>query len=309
MPCVDAPDSPKACTRTDVQQPIPGHLLDGLSHGPGPFWALVAAWAVVCGALASNHLRLAGESLLTLTLVLLLVVLSWDRLWDLITGVDWFQPLAAGWPPLHSASLPPLPFTRPDSPGGRVFRWINRLVGWWGATFWPVAGVAFLGFLTAGALAMVLALLLPSRLRLLSGGLVLLLGLGVVQRRRGIASLAGHVFLLVGLGWLAGNWAFAEIGWPSLLLALSFSLSTWGASRIAAGLPAGGWLLNGGQAAAGVLMVLSRQPLAAGALGLTLLGLIALEQALLFGGDPAHIARRMRLWLMLSMLVAALALP
>jgi hypothetical protein len=235
--------------------------------------------------------------------------LAWGRLWDLAVGTDWFRPMAEGWPPARLASLPALPYTQPNSPGGRLFHGINRLVGWWREAFWPVAGPALLGLLAATALTIVLALLLPARLRSLYAALVALVGIGLIWRRRGRATLAGQALVQVGLCWLAGHKVFVEVSGPSLVLALAFSVAVWGGLRVAQGQTGGLWLLNGGQGVAVALLAALKQPLAAGAVGLLLFGQVAFQPLLRLGGEPARVFRRTWPWLMAAMLVAALSLP
>lgn len=289
----------------------PGRLIGLQARLARPFWGWMGSWAVLCGALASNRLRWEGEGLLTLALVLLLVELAWGSLWDLAVGTNWFRPLAEGWPPARAASLLSLPYTHPDSPGGRLLRGLGRLVGWWREAFWPAAGSALLGLVAAVVLTVVLSVLLPNRLRLLNAALVALVGPGLALRRSGRDSLLGQALVQVGLGWLAGHAAFAEVREPSLILSLSFALAAWGALRVFEGRARGLWLLNGGQVAGTVLLVVLKQPLLAGAMGLLLFGQIAMQPSLRSGGDARRLAFSGRTWpwLMAAMLVAAMALP
>jgi hypothetical protein len=246
--------------------------------------------------------------LLTLALVLLLAELAWGSLWDLAAGTDWFRPLAESWPPARPAGWRGLPYTRPRSPGGRLVRSLNRLAGWWRESFWPAAGAALLGAIAAAALAVVLALLLPDRLRPLYAALVALLGLGLVRQRRGKDSAAAQAVVQVGLSWLAGHLAFAEMSVASLALALTFAAAALGLLKVNAGQHAGLWLANGGQAASVLWLAAFEQPLAAGAVGLLLFGQIALQPALRTGVEPGRIVRRALPWMMVAMLVAAVAI-
>jgi hypothetical protein len=261
---------------------------------------------VLCGALASSQPRWNGEDALTLGLVWLLASLAWGSLWDLASGTDWFGPLAEGLPPLRPVGRRALPFTQNDSPGGRASRRLSQVARWWREAFWPAAGPALLGMLAAGVLTVVLTMLLPDRLRLLNLALLALMALGAILRARGRDSLAGQALVMVGLAWLAGHLAFAEWEAYSLSLALGFSVAAGGALRLGQGLSRGPWLLNGGLAASVVLLVLARQPLAAGVVGLLLFG----QMACLLARQPGlRSGRRTWPWLMLAMLVAALALP
>jgi hypothetical protein len=177
-----------------------------------------------------------------------------------------------------------------------------------------------LGLLAATILAGVLSLLLPGRVLALSALLVALLLVGVLQRLRGHISLAGQAFALVALGWLAGSMAFAELNRPTVVLALSFAVAAWGALRAGEGLSGGLWLLNGGQILCFGLLVIMRQPLAAGATGLLLVGQIAVQLVLSqhvppeqepsrhLGVDAGGGMRWIWPWLMAAMLLAAAAI-
>lgn len=248
--------------------------------------------------------------MLDLILVLLLAELAWSSLWDLAVGTDWFRPLAEDWPPTGPLRMVALPYTQPDAPGGRVARGLGRLAVWWRDAFWPLAGPALLGLLGAVVLTAVLAFFLPSRLRPLYAALVALTGLGMVQRQRGRNPLGAQALMRVGLCWLAGHAAFAELGTTSAILAVAFSLAAWGNLRIAAGLGRGLWLLNAGQAVGVLMLLVLKQPVAAGIAGLILFGQVAMQPALHFGLEPAvssAVSRRTWPWLLAAMLVVALA--
>jgi hypothetical protein len=291
-----------------MEPSISGRLLGLQARVARPYWGVMGAWSVLCGALASHGLQAEAEDLLALALVVLLADVAWGTLWDLGAGTDWFASLPAGWPPRQPANLPGLPYTQRRAPAGRLLRSLNRLVGWWRESFWPQAGAPFLGLLAAALLAAVLSLLLPASLRPLNALLVALLGLGIAARRRGQELLAGEALAAVGLGWLAGHLAFAPAAGASALLALSLAVAAWGGLRLARGLRGALLLLDGGQAAAAVLLAALKQPLPAGLLGLLLLGQVALQPSLP-GAAPAEVARRTWPWLMAAMLVAALAVP
>lgn len=290
------------------------HLISGRLVGlqgrlRRPFWGLAGPWAVLCGALAAEGLAWGGEALLTLMLVLLLTELAWGSLWESAAGTDWFGTLVQDWPAEGAPILPRLPYTQPGSPGGRLVARLEGLAGWWRGVFWPEAGPALLGLLAAAILAVALALLLPASLRPLHAAVVALAGLGLAWRRHGRDALAGAALVQVGLGWLAGHLAFAGLDWPSLLMALCFAVAVWGGLRLARGLAGGLSLLNAGQAAAAGLLVVQKQPLAAGAVGLLLLGQVALQPGLYQGDDAGRLFRRTWPWLLAAMLLAALALP
>lgn len=274
-----------------------------------PFWGGAGIWAVLCGALASSGLRWDGDGLWTLVLVLLLTELGWGSLWDLVANGRWQQTLAESRPPRRRGATPGVPYTLPGSPAGRLFGGLGRLAAWWRESFWPAAGGAMLGSMAATVLVLVVSLLLPGSLRLLNAALAALIGLGLWQQRRAKMPLLAGAVVQVGLGWLAGHLAFAPVSGASLLLALSFALAVWGGMRLKLGLSGAVWLLDGGQVVVVAILAALKQPLAAFAGGMLLLGQAAMQPGLDGVQDRERVFRRTWPWLMAIMLVAALALP
>ena len=273
-----------------------------------PFWVLVAGWSVLCGALASHSAPWHGEALLAFATAFLLVTVAWSGLWSMATGSDWAS-LLQGERDRAPVHLPSLPYTRPGSPAGRMGRRMIRLVGWWRETFWPTAGSSAVMIFLSVALAVLLSILLPSRVRWLNLALVAPMALGMIQRRRSRAPLAAQALLFVGLPWLAGYFPFSVFRWHALLLSLFFSLSVWGVVRVARGMVGGSWLLHGGQLSVAVMLVILRQPLAAGGIVLLAFGPLLSWLTQRLGGDPPAVARRTWPWLLAAMLVASLAFP
>jgi hypothetical protein len=294
-----------------VEDLIPARLIGLQGCLSQPLWGGMGVLAVFCGALASNQIQWNGEGILTLLLVLLLSGLGWGSIWNLAVGVDWFPSLAEHWPPVRQVSLPSLPYTLPGSPGGRLARWLGQLVGWWRESFAATHRLALTGLMSAVVVTAVLSLILPDRIRFLNAAVVALVGIGGAQRLRGTSPLAALALLQVGLGWLAGHLAFAEMNVVSWVVALSFTLAVLGVLRVGEGLPGGLWLLNGGQIAIVILLVALKQPLAGGVVGMFLLGQIALQPSLHLddGAVCTVFCRRSWPWLMGAMLVAALVIP
>jgi hypothetical protein len=131
------------------------------------------------------------------------------------------------------------------------------------------------------------------------------------MRWRGKDPLAAQALVRVSLSWLAAHAVLGEIGTASLVLALAFALAAWGNQRLAARLPRSLWLLNAGQVLAVLVLVMLKQPIVAGAVGLLFFGQVAMQPSLRYGEDAVHtvVSRRTWPWLMLLMLVAAWALP
>jgi hypothetical protein len=107
---------------------------------------------------------------------------------------------------------------------------------------------------------------------------------------------------------MLGHLVFDEMGQASLALALTFTVSAWGALRAAKGLSSGLWLLNVGLVASILVIAASEQPLAAGLMGFLALGILALQ--LVLGQnreiDLSRVQSKTGPWLMGIMLVAAL---
>jgi hypothetical protein len=163
--------------------------------------------------------------------------------------------------------------------------------------------------LVAAVLAAILVVILPHRLYPLNAVLVALVGLGVAQRWRKRTLAVGHALAQIGLGWLAGHAALGDASLVSVAMALSFVLAAAGAMRAGAGLVGGMRLLNGGLVLVVVLLAVLRQPVAAGVVGLLFFSQLAVQLFPSFGDEPVRLTRRVWPWLLLSMLVAALAIP
>jgi len=306
---MDARDLLARHGQRSTTQGIPGRPIGLTGRLSRPFWGALAIWSALCGATASSQLRLAGESVLTLALVLILVALAWGNIWDLLMGTAWRRLLAGSWASAQPSGLRGLPYTLPGSAGGRLAWGLSRSGVWWRDRFWPAVGPEVLGILASAVLAVVLSLLLPTPVRWLNAILALLLFLGVLMRWRGNVPLLGQSLALVGLSWIAAHLTFADLAWPSMVLALCFSIAVWGILRVSQGLPRGLWMLNCGQVLVMGLLIVLKQPLAAGAVGLLWFALVALQASVRSDTAFGNITKRTWPWLMASMLVAALALP
>jgi len=305
---MDAFPSPEQRAEAERLPGVPVRRNSERGSGIQPFWTFAGGWAVVCGGLSSNQIGWSRESLLALAAAFLLVILAWAGLWNLATGSDWRRFLREVMAPSRT-DLPVLPYSRPDSPGGRLGRRLSRLVGWWRDTFWPAAGSISAGCLVVILLAIVLSLLLPPSLRWLNVAVAALVALGAAQRRRGRTPPAGQSLLFIGIAWMVGYLAVAPFQWLSVAFAGLFSVAVWGLLRVAQGRLAGLWLLHGAQLVVAGLLLGLRQPLAAGGLVSLALGQILSHQTLRFGEPPGKVAERTWPWLLVAMLVAAWASP
>jgi hypothetical protein len=269
---------------------------------------VVGLWATLCGVLAAAQWPPQAADLITLLFVVIVVTLGWGTIWHLATTTDWFGVLADSRPFSQAASWHGPPYTQPESPAGWLGRWLSVFSGWWREAFWPRLGSPVTGLMVAAALIGASLLILPARLGPLHLMFAAFVGLAIVRQRRGKSSPGAEALARVGLAWLAGYLAFAEMQGPSLALALCFALGAWGALRLGGGQTAGLWLLNGGLVLGLAVMIAAKQPLAAGGLGLALFGQVACQLPLSQGGDPRSTVRHTWPWLMAAMTVAAVAI-
>ncbi len=265
--------------------------------GPGPIWA------ALCGAVASGELTFSGPALFSLLSVLFLVDPLWGFLWDHIVGVNWGIPSSLS-PSLLGDGLRLPPYTAPNSPGGRLFRWLDRALAWWRGALWPQLGSELSGLAIALPLTAVLSFILGLRVIILTSiGLSLM---ALLSWRR-LSPRLPRAIIEVGLAWLAGQGAFGPLSWPSSALAAAYV----GAYYACLALEEGERpliLLNGAQAAAVTLLVCLKRPLMAGLVGLTLLPQMLLQPYLREGGTAVWYLQRTGPFLMAGMLLAALAM-
>jgi hypothetical protein len=261
----------------------------------------------LCGALASNQLQWDGDSLIALGLVVILVEFAWGSLWDLVTSTAWFGLVSDNWVPTRSKLVFALPYTLPQSPGGRI----AHSVEWLRDRFWPAFGSSVLGLAAAAGLALVISLLLDAPIRLPTAALVALLGVAMVWRKHGRTPLAVQALVQVGLSWMVGHLVFAEQTVASWALALAFSVAAWGAYRASNRLSFGLVLLNGGLTISILIAFIMREPLAAGLMAILLLGVVSLQLVSVRDSelDLVHLQTRTGPWFLAMMVVAALALP
>lgn len=270
------------------------------------------AWSALCGALASGGLTLATEPVLRLALLVFLVDVLWGGLWSALAATDWATSLRRWKSWRHGSPVRFLPYTSPAGPAGRLARNLGQLRSWWTELAQPKLGPTLTG----------LALLLP--LSLVVAGV---LGAHPFLATLVAISLSQFVFAWTGgtaepvpgpqalfeitLPWLAGHTLF-DLPTPlSVALALAYALSYAGGLRMT---QAGPGLVrwNLGQICAVVVLVVSRQPAAAGIVGLLLIsqaiiqpGLFDAETDEVEPAAAARFLRRVQLWVMAAMLVAA----
>jgi len=274
-----------------------------------PLTWLGPAWAALCGAVASGWLTLSGEDLLFLLIALFLADALWGTLWHLIAEGDWFVS-SANWPSqVQEASLAALPYTAPDSPSHRIFDRLSRMSTWRRAVFWPRLGPALLGLVVALPLTLVLAIILGQHVIILTVAALAIMVLALIRaRRHSEPPLSLRAILEMGLAWLAGHTAFGPLTLWSLLLATLYAVAYHSCLKLAANSERR-WLtlLKVSQVAVIALLIYLRQPAVAGVVGLLLLPQMLLQPFLDQGEVELWYLRRTGPFLMIGMLLAALA--
>jgi len=198
------------------------------------------------------------------------------------------------------------------SSAARSQRGLARLRLWWQAIGKEQAGSPILSALFSIVLAFLLSAVIGGAAVGLTLAALALTQVGLLLRVRGRAVNWLHGFVDVGLAWLLGHVAFGQLSVLSALTALIFSFSyaamldlahgaAWNNPHLLVG-PTRRWILP--QLFMAFLLVFLQQPFAALAL-LTMLIAQALLSTVLHGLD---FARTAQLWLMLSMLIAALGI-
>ncbi|HUW96108.1 MAG TPA: hypothetical protein VMW58_09995, partial [Anaerolineae bacterium] len=268
------------------------------------------AWAVLCGAVASGGLALDWRSLVSLLLAVILTDAVLGSVWRLASG---------GRRPWLRKAIGKPGGRLPGSRARRLLAYLRGRPGHWRAAVWPRAGTSMLGlgFLLLLALAIAAAL----------GGAALLLtigALGVATWRQALISREGSLSAalgscyLAGLPWLIGWAAFGSFEWArSELIPLAQALGwaaayalTFHAYRMLGGqrLSTGANLLVAAHVAVVALLIVARQPILAGCVALLLLTQLMLQPALLKLGEGAWYLRRVQVFTMLAMMVAAVAM-
>ena len=277
--------------------------------GSSPAW-LGSAWAALCGAVASGQMGLKAQPLLLLFLVLFLVDPILGGIWRLVLGTDWFAPLSGSHLSRGEIPLKSLPYTSPGSPGYRASRWLAGVLARWRRDFRPHLGTEFLSLILTLVMAVTLASLLGRQVALLT--LVAFVLMAVVlfsSRQSGAISLSLRAILEWGLPWLMGHLAFGSLDWESVAFALVYTVTYYarfilldGRRRTATR------LLNSSQIVAVALLIIVKEPVLAGIAGLLLLPQLLLQPFLWRGEAEQWYLQRSQLWLMASMLIAALAI-
>lgn len=265
---------------------------------------LSPAWAVLCGLIASNAFVWTGRDVLIAVLAVLLADGAWATAWWGLVETDWPRLLAL-WSqvtpePIHQ----PWPLARPGSPADRAQHWLARTRVWWRLVLWPEASTPVLSALVSSGLAIVLSAIIGWPALTLSLGAFALTQIGVLlEHQHGRASHVARGALDVGLAWALGHAAFGTLTLLSAGVAALFAVAYGSSVDLArGGQQARWWLLP--QLAIVVSLVAIQQPLAAFAV----ISLLIAQALLATVRRGLSFAQGAQVWLLLAMLVTALAI-
>jgi hypothetical protein len=288
--------------------------LDVTLRGSG-LW-LGPIWAIVCGIIASGGWKWNAACALQAVLLFFLVEGAWATLWAAAAETDWATP-AKEWGKSAVAHAPALPYTQPNTPGDRALRWYSHTVKWWREHLRPAIGRTASTIVLCIALGAALSAVLGWPLLALSAAAAAVVQLGVIIGRgtgRPLPALKATVE--IGLVWLAAYVVFA----PPTVAPVTTVASVLVAAAFTAAYGAGLALIEGGkratvwntaQLAVAALLMLMRQPVAALAIFFIVLPQLLLEPTMRRAATAetgVWFVRSTQAWLMLGMLLAALAL-
>ncbi len=271
-------------------------------------------WAALCGALASGEMSLDVAHLFLLAAVLFLIELALGTVWELALNTDWgsLSSQSSSAQALPAQALLMLPYAAQNSPNQRISRWLDGVITWGRAVLWPDAGTAVLGLTVTAVMAIVIAAFLGRTLVLLTLAALATAALAfLLTHRRGAEPLWLRALFETGLTWLMGHAVFGPLNWPSFLAGglytglyqACLSLQRNQNSKVRSII-----LFNVFQLAIVALLVVIRQPLSAGLVGLLMLPPLSLQSFLGPGETGAWYLRRSQPFLTLNMLVTALAI-
>lgn len=294
-----------------------GRGIESVLLGLGAWWAkpriwLGPAWAVLCGGLASGRLGFNGWTVLVLLLSLFLG--------DPLLGTIWREASAMASPynptslsERSKARLSPPPYTLPGSLADRLFRWAEERLSWW-SSVWPRFEAPLAGLAFALPLAFVLAILLGQSVVMLIAVALLLIAWESLRLHGGRepsrllrASYAG------GMAWLVGYLAFRPLipqvalqrHGEALLWALVYTGLLYAFQSIDRGeRDKGIRLLNLVQIFGIAVLVLTKEPILAGVVGLLLLPQMLLQPVI---KRRDWYLRRTQFFALMAMMVGALA--
>jgi hypothetical protein len=262
---------------------------------------LSPAWAVVCGIVASSAFVWTGRDVLIGALALVVVDGAWATVWWGLVDSDW-RSLFATWDTFDVAHVEAT-WGAAGSSAARSQRGLARLRLWWQVIGKERAGSPLLSALFSAVLAFLLSAVIGAAAIGLTLAALALTQIGLILRVHGRAVNVLRGCVDVGLAWLLGHAAFGQLTLLSALTAVIFSFSYAALLDLAQGATSTRrWLIP--QFILVIILVLLQQPFAA----LALLTMLIAQTSLATALHGLDFARTAQIWLMLSMLIAALGI-
>jgi len=262
---------------------------------------LSPAWAGVCGIIASSAFVWTGRDVLIGALALVVVDGAWATVWWGLVDTDW-RSLFVSWDTFDVTHVETT-WGAMGSSAARSQHGFARLRLWWQVIGKERAGSPILSAIFSAALACLLSAVIGAVAIGLTLAALALTQIGLILRVHGRMVNWLHGFVDVGLAWLLGHAAFGQLTLLSALTALIFSFSYAAVLDVPQrGVHQRRWLIP--QLIMVVILVLLQQPFAALALFAMLIAQTSLSTAL----HGLDFARTAQVWLMLSMLIAALGI-
>lgn len=260
-------------------------------------------WAAVCGLIASAAFRFDGPNVLIAALLFIVADWAWPALWTTLVRTDWLAPFAR-WRAVPTAEgVPRLPYIQPGSPGDRLLKWLAHLDAWRRSVLAPLAGSSGLSACVALSIALVLSAVIGWRALALTLAALALSSLGTLRAlRTGVDSDELRSIVYGTLPWWLGHAAFAPLTAASAGMGLLFGLAYSGLMAAGPRAPRSIALIAP-QLVAALVLFTGGQPLAAFIVGVSIAAQAALRTFLL----EHAFARRAQVWLMATMLAAAIA--
>ncbi len=263
-------------------------------------------WAMLCGVANSAGFRTEATTITRL-------ILTWF-LADPILGAVW-----AGAADIHAAAseghpgpddppavrLPWLPYTLPDSPGGRLRACLERALGHCrDGSPW---GTALGGLILGTALSLLLGIIIGGMALWLTAAGLALAWVGAVSRPTQAGRVRIRLFFPILLSWLLGHAVLSPLSWPSVALAGLYALAIYSYAILP---HTDRWqghvfLASLAQLLIMLLLVLHGQPLLAGIVGSLIWMQLLWQLPLLGRGQHVAYWRLSNLPLLASMMISA----
>ena len=285
-----------------------GKIAIGMTHNPDAspsiemplvlaprlIFSAMSTLALLAGAIASGASITSTDAGLTLLVGWVLTQIVWNTLWTTIADTEWATPSQKGRDWKTGSPLRPLPYTQPGSASAQASVSLGQLQDWWRQWFWPRYGVMLASTAGAVLIGLVLSLVLGPQSVVLT-----IVAIGVPQiallfsKANGQPHALARGCMSVGLPLLMGYALFAPLSVDILIAATGFAVAFAGMRQTGRAR----WLWMIGTGIVIGLMLITRRPLGAFALGILALPQVLLPQS-----------RHVRVWLMVMLLAVGTAI-